>query len=70
MTNFDQLRRKCLQKDPFGLFWVFQTLFWARGNHLRNFEIHEIDYKVDLGIDSSEIFYEGDRMREGLSFEV
>ena len=34
------------------------------------FEIHKNAYKVLLKIDSSESFYGGDRMRQGLSFEV
>ena len=38
--------------------------------NLLKFEIYKIDYIVDLEIDSSEIFYGGDRMRRGLSFEV
>ena len=40
------------------------------GNDVRNFEINKIRYKVLLRIDSAEIFYGGDRMRQGLSFEI
>ena len=59
-----------MQKDPFWPFLVFQTLLKARENELRNFEIHKIDKKVLLRIDSAEIFIGGDGMRQGLSFEV
>ena len=59
-----------MQKDPFWLFWVFKTILQVLGNDVRNFEINKIRYKVLLRIDSAEIFYGGDRMRQGLSFEV
>ena len=37
---------------------------------MSSFEIHKNAYKVHLRVDSFEIFYGGDSMRQGLSFDV
>ena len=42
----------------------------ARENELRKFEIHKTSQKVLLKIDSAEILSGGDRMRQGLCFDV
>ena len=59
-----------MQNDPFWPFWAILTLFQASENDLRKFEIHKMRQKVLLRIDSAQIFYGGDRLRQRLSFEV
>ena len=59
-----------MEKDPVWLFWVFKTLLGVLGNELRNFEIHKTSQKVLLKINSAEIFSGGDRVMQGLSFEI
>ena len=58
------------KKTHFGHSGSFRLFYGCEKMNSEILKLNKIDYKVLYRIDFFEIFYGGDRLRQGLSFEI